>query len=212
MRTLVALAVLASSAFAQEVPHRFVSVTTISPPVLQEIRYASTYNFTGTQLYPFPAAWIHEDAAAALRKVQEDLAAEGLGLKLFDAYRPVSVQQKMWDLIRDDRYVSDPAVNKGRHTRGVAVDVTLVDRTGAELPMPTGFDDFTERAHRMSPDWTPEQRSNSLRLEAVMKKHGFVPYPFEWWHYDLRDWKNYPPFDISFEDLAAGKTTAVPAL
>lgn len=195
---------------AAEIEHRLVNVNTIYPPLLQEIRYATTYNFTGYRLYPFPAAWVHADVASALQKVQEELAAEGLGLKIYDGYRPLSVQAKMWEILPDERYVSDPGKSKGRHTRGVAVDVTLVDRLGNELRMPTPFDDFTTRAHRDSPKWTEEERRNSKKLEDVMTRHGFTAFPFEWWHYDFADWKNYPPLDISFEDLAGGITTTVP--
>jgi D-alanyl-D-alanine dipeptidase len=90
-------------------------------PPIEEIRYATKYNFSGELLYPFPAAFLHRDAAASLEKVQEYLARSGLGLKVWDGYRPLSVQQKMWDLIRDERYVSNPAKNQGRHTRGTAV-------------------------------------------------------------------------------------------
>ncbi|MDX2079890.1 MAG: M15 family metallopeptidase [Terrimicrobiaceae bacterium] len=193
---------------AADVEHRLVNVNTIYPPMLQEIRYATTYNFTGYRLYPFPAAWVHADVAAALQKVQEELASEGLGLKIYDGYRPLSVQARMWAILPDERYVSDPAKSKGRHTRGVAVDVTLVDRLGNELPMPTPFDDFTTRAHRDSPKWTEEQRRNSQKLEAVMTKYGFLAFHFEWWHYDFAGWEKYPPLDISFEDLARGVQTA----
>jgi len=193
-----------------EVEHKLTDIRTIYPPLLQEIRYATTYNFTGYTLYPFPAAYVHADLIAPLQKVQEELAAEGLGLKIYDGYRPLSVQAKMWEILPDERYVSDPAKSKGRHTRGVAVDVTLVDRYGNELKMPTPYDDFTERAHRFSNKWSAEERRNSLRLEAVMKKNGFAPFPFEWWHYDFRDWDRYPALNISFEDLAQGLKTTVP--
>jgi zinc D-Ala-D-Ala dipeptidase len=192
-----------------EVEHKLADTRAIYPPLLQEIRYATTYNFTGYTLYPFPAAYVHADLIAPLQKVQEELAAEGLGLKIYDGYRPLSVQAKMWEVLPDERYVSDPAKSKGRHTRGVAVDVTLVDRYGNELKMPTPYDDFTERAHRFSNKWSAEERRNSLRLEAVMKKNGFAPFPFEWWHYDFRDWDRYPALNISFEDLAQGLKTTV---
>jgi zinc D-Ala-D-Ala dipeptidase len=189
--------------------HNLVNVTTIYPPLLQEIRYATACNFTGQVLYPFPAAFVHRDVAAALQRVQQDLRKEGLCLKIFDGYRPGSIQFKMWELVRDERYVSDPTVSKGKHTRGTAVDVTLVDRMGNELAMPTTFDDFSEKAHRFSAEWTKEERTNSLKLEAVMKKHGFIPFPFEWWHYDYVGWEKYPPLDIGFETLApSAKSTA----
>jgi zinc D-Ala-D-Ala dipeptidase len=115
----------------------------------------------------------------------------------------------MWELIRDERYVSDPTKSKGKHTRGTAVDVTLVDHRGNELTMPTLYDDFSERAHRFSAKWTTEERTNSLKLEAVMRKHGFIPFAFEWWHYDFVGWENYPSLDISFETLARDAQGAV---
>ncbi len=181
--------------------HGLVRARTLYPPPLEEVRYATTYNFTGHVLYPFPAVFLHRDAAAALQKVQDELAAEGLGLKIYDGYRPLSVQARMWQIVPDERYVSDPAKSQGKHTRGTAVDVTLVDRMGNELPMPTPYDDFTEKAHRDSADWSIEARKNSLKLEAVMTKHGFVAFPFEWWHYDLSNWQDYPPLDVTFEEL-----------
>ena len=152
-------------------------------------------------LYPVARAYLERDAAQALVEVQHDLAKEGLGLKIFDAYRPLSVQKRMWDLIHDERYVSNPAINMGRHTRGTAVDLTLVDKDGHDLPMPTPFDDFTERAHRDAEGIPEEAARNSKRLEAVMRKHGFLPYLFEWWHFDFRDWKKHPPLDVPLDAL-----------
>jgi D-alanyl-D-alanine dipeptidase len=210
MRRLALAVALAVSAALRAAPieHHLVDVRTIQPPPLEEIRYATRCNFTGSQLYPFPAAFVHRDVAVALAAVQADLAKQGLALKIYDGYRPLSVQQKMWDLIRDERYVSNPAVNKGRHTRGTAVDVTLVDKVGNELPMPSPFDDFTEAAHRDSKTMTAIQRANMLMLQDVMTRHGFEPYPFEWWHFDFQNWKNYPVLDISFDALARGEKTA----
>ena len=166
-----------------------------------DLRYATPDNFTKATLYPVARAYLHRNAADALTKVQKELAAQGLGLKVFDAYRPLSVQQRMWDLIHDERYVSNPALNAGRHTRGTAIDLTLVDKDGKELPMPTPFDDFTERAHRDARGTPAEAARNSRLLETVMQKHGFIPYPFEWWHFDFRDWKKHPPLDISLDLL-----------
>lgn len=208
-RALVAV-FLATALRAAPITHDLADVATIQPPPLEEIRYATRYNFTGEKLYPFPAAFVHRDTAAALAKVQADLAKDGLGLKIWDGYRPLSVQRKMWDLVRDERYVSNPAVNRGRHTRGTAVDVTLVDKLGNELAMPTPFDDFTEAAHRDSKTMTPTQRANLEKLATVMARHGFEPYPFEWWHYDLRGWKNYPVLDVPFEALARGEKSPSP--
>jgi len=182
-------------------PHHLVDVKAAMPDAVLDVHYATTKNFTKTQLYPFAAVYLHKDALQALMAVQKDLRKQGLGIKLFDGYRPLSVQQKMWDLIQDSRYVSNPAVNRGRHTRGTAIDLTLIDAEGIELPMPTGYDDFTEKAHQDAKDVTPEQAKNRKLLRDVMVKHGFEIYPYEWWHFDLKGWKEYPVLDIGFEEL-----------
>lgn len=209
---LITLASLAFTGAAEpaDIRHGLVKAETIHPRPLEEVRYATTYNFTGHVLYPFPAVFLHKDAATALQKVQEELTRQGLGLKIFDGYRPLSVQAKMWQIVPDERYVSNPQKNRGRHTRGTAVDVTLVNSRGDELRLPTAYDDFTEKAHRSSKNWTDEERANSLKLEEVMKRHGFVPFPFEWWHFDLEGWEKYPPLDISFEELAPGAAATKP--
>ncbi|MFY8148104.1 MAG: M15 family metallopeptidase [Prochlorococcaceae cyanobacterium] len=151
-----------------------VSLLRLSPRPLLELRYGSPYNFMEETLYARARAQLRCPVALALQQVQQDLAAEGLGLKVWDAYRPLAVQQRMWDKIQDERYVSNPAVNAGRHTRGTAVDVTLVDRLGRELPMPTPFDDFTPAAHRDAPGISPEAAANALRLQRAMERRGFV--------------------------------------
>jgi len=189
----------------RELPGNLVDLARLPNPPIEEIRYATEYNFISAQLYPFPAAFLQKDAAAALQKVQVYLTNRGLGLKVWDAYRPLSVQQKMWDLIRDERYVSDPAKNRGRHTRGTAVDVTLVDKRGSELPMPTDFDDFSERAYS---DWTgasAAQKENRALLQEAMTQSGFEIYPYEWWHFDFHGWQSYPPLDLNFRDLVEDK-------
>lgn len=190
---------------------RLVNLRTVEPSLRFDVRYASTNNFTGQQLYPLPAVWLHEDVAHALVNVQRDLQKEGLGLKVFDGYRPYHVQQRMWDMIRDERYVSNPAKNAGRHTRGTAVDVTLVDLRGRELPMPTAFDDFTERAHRNASGTSPRARANSQKLERVMVRHGFIAYPYEWWHFDFQGWEQHPPLDVPLTHLFARNPEAVHA-
>jgi zinc D-Ala-D-Ala dipeptidase len=190
--------------------HELVPLEEVRPAALPEVRYATRYNFTGTQLYPAARLWLHRDTAEALGRVQRDLAKHELGLKIYDAYRPFSVQQRMWNLIRDERYVSNPAKNRGRHTRGTAVDVTLVDAKGKQLDMPTDFDDFSDKAHADYAGATAAQKRNRTLLARAMSRHGFVPYPFEWWHFDLRGWEKYPVLDVSPRDLAAGKKTTVP--
>ncbi|MEB3333213.1 MAG: M15 family metallopeptidase [Synechococcaceae cyanobacterium] len=170
-----------------------VSLQRIAPRPLLEIRYASGNNFMREALYPRPRALLRCPVALALQQVQQDLAGEGLALKIWDAYRPLPVQQRMWDRIRDPRYVSDPAANAGRHTRGTAVDVTLVTSLGQQLPMPSDFDEFSERARAEPPTGSPEQVRNALRLRRAMERRGFVVFPSEWWHFDWSNWLSYPP-------------------
>jgi len=178
-----------------------VELKSVVPDVILDLRYAAKNNFTKTKLYPVARCFLARSAAERLARVQADLKPDGLRLKVYDGYRPLSVTKKMWDLIRDERYVADPAKGS-RHNRGVAVDVTLVDRRGRELPMPTGYDDFSERAHRDYMKLSPERLRNRQRLEDAMTKHGFVGFETEWWHFDTEDWKRYPVNDIPLETLA----------
>jgi len=179
-----------------------VNVVTMKRPPLEEIRYATTCNFTGERLYPFPAAYVRKELIPCLEAVQRDLAAKGFALKIYDGYRPLPVQQKMWDLIRDERFVSNPAVNRGRHTRGTAVDVSLVDSHGKPVPMPSDFDEFSPRAAVSFSGGTLEERRNRDLLQRVMTRHGFLSYPDEWWHFDFKGWDKYPPMTVGFQSLA----------
>ena len=178
-----------------------VNVVSMKRPPLEEIRYATACNFTGERLYPFPAAYVRKELITCLEAVQKELAAKGFALKIYDGYRSLPVQQKMWDLIRDERFVSNPAVNRGRHTRGTAVDVTLVDRRGKPVPMPSDFDEFSPRAAVSYSGGTPEERYNRDLLQRVMTQHGFLSYPDEWWHFDFRGWEKFPVLSIGFQDL-----------
>ena len=181
-------------------PADLVDIQKAIPGIVLDIRYATTNNFTGHQLYPFSKCYLRRASAEKLRLVQAELAALGYGLKIFDGYRPLSVQWKMWEVYPHAGYVADP--RKGsRHNRGAAVDVTLIrlaDET--ELPMPTPYDDFTERARRSFKDLPEEVIRNRELLEQMLTKHGFVGLPTEWWHFDDKDWRNYPILDVPIPD------------
>ncbi len=192
------------------IEHHLVLISSVSPSIHADLRYATTHNFIHRNVYGIADAYLHEDAARALAAVQTELHAQGLGLLIYDAYRPFHVQEILWNALPDERYVSNPAKNRGRHTRGTTVDVTLIGVDGTPLPMPTEFDDFTPKAFRDDMSCLPEQCTHRAQLEAVMIKHGFVPYPFEWWHFDLNHWEKYPVLDIGFSELARGVATAVP--
>jgi len=178
-----------------------VNVVSMKRPPLEEIRYATSCNFTGERLYPFPAAYVRKELIPCLEAVQRDLATKGFALKIYDGYRPLPVQQKMWDLIRDERFVLNPAVNRGRHTRGTAVDVSLIDRHGKPVPMPSDFDEFSPRAAVNYTGGSAEERHNRDLLQRVMIRHGFLSYPDEWWHFDFEGWEKFSPMSIGFEGL-----------
>ncbi len=125
----------------------------------------------------------------------------GFGLKIYDAYRPLSVQRKMWAVFPQEGYVANPAKGS-RHNRGAAVDVTLVDlATGKELPMPSVYDEFSERAHRNYSGATAEELRNRELLERVMEKHGFKGLFTEWWHFDDVNSKRYELLDIDSSEI-----------
>jgi D-alanyl-D-alanine dipeptidase len=180
-------------------PREMVDLATIG--VALDLRYATTNNFLHTQLYPVAKAFLRVPVAAALADVERDLARDGLGVKVFDAYRPYSVTVKMWEPIKNPDYVADPAKGS-RHNRGAAVDLTLIDlRTGKELAMPTGFDDFTPRARNDFNDLPAEVIANRAKLRDVMSRHGFEPLPSEWWHYDFKGWERFELLDVPLEAL-----------
>ena len=183
-----------------------VELSRIDPRIVIDLRYATTQNFTKEQLYPMARCFLRDTVARRLSRVQDHLAQMGLGLKIYDGYRPLSVQKKMWALVPDPRYVADPAKGS-RHNRGAAVDVTLVDENGRELEMPTGYDDFTESAHRDYAGGSEKSRKNRELLTKAMAAEGFEGLPTEWWHFDATGWEDYPVTDISIPDLVEGKSS-----
>lgn len=193
------------------IAHHLVDLQTEIPTLRFDLRYATNNNFTHTVLYDRAKAYLHRDAANALAAVQRELIERGIGgLLIYDAYRPFHVQETLWSIMPDERYVSNPAKNRGRHTRGTTVDITLVDMHGNPLPMPTEFDHFSEKAFRDYAGATAEEKTNRTLLEDIMVKHGFEPFFYEWWHFDLKNWQAYPVLNVSFDQLARGGTTTVP--
>lgn len=187
-----------------------IELITLNPNINLDIRYATTNNFTGKIVYPHSRCFLRKNAAHALIGVMKDLAPLGLGLKIFDGYRPLEAQQILWDFtaaqfpdeIERALYVANPK-SGSRHSRGTAVDLTLINlNTGNELNMPSGYDDFSDKAHRnyecMPSD---EIRVNCKLLELVMEKHKFEPQSTEWWHFDYCGWKQQSILDVSFDEL-----------
>lgn len=172
----------------------FVRVLDYIPTARQELRYATEDNFTGQVIYPFQDAYLRYGTVRKLQLVCEDLAELGLYIKIWDGFRPVSAQFTLWKVYPDPTYVANPNTGYSSHSRGNTIDLTLVDENGAELEMPTGFDDFSPKADRNYFDCTETAANNAQLLEILMEKHGFVGYAGEWWHYS--DTTSYPVEDV----------------
>lgn len=168
----------------------FVRVLDYIPTARQELLYATDRNFTGEVIYDFHDAYLRYGTVKKLMAVSADLAELGMYLKIWDGFRPISAQYKLWEVCPDSAYVANPETGFSSHSRGNTVDLTLVDNNGAEFPMPTGFDDFSAKADRDYADCTEEERNNAVILELIMEKHGFTGYRREWWHYSDTD--SYP--------------------
>lgn len=182
---------------------RMVDVRSFIPDIILDLRYATTNNFMHKKLYPpITTTYLRLPAAKALQQVQNDLKEEGLALKIFDAYRPYSVTEKMWEPIQDERYVADPKKGSG-HNRGGAVDLTIVDlKTNKELPMGTDFDNFTDSAHQTFTALPLQILQNRYLLKRVMEKHGFKALETEWWHFYLSNLNDFELLDIPFKKLS----------
>jgi zinc D-Ala-D-Ala dipeptidase len=171
------------------------------PGLVLDIRYATANNFTGERIYNLAKAYARKPVAEALKKIQKELRPQGLGIKIFDAYRPYKATVKFYEVYRDTTYVASP-YRGSRHNRGCALDLTLIDlKTGNELKMPTGYDSFKKEAWPSTPVNDPLVRKNRSLLIGVMEKYGFKVNSSEWWHYDFNGWRNYEVMDIDFEEL-----------
>ena len=181
--------------------NKLVNLEKFIPGIKLDIKYATKDNIVGLKVYDEPKAFLRLPAAYALKKIQAELNKKGLGLKIFDAYRPYSVTILFYEKIKDTDYVASPWQGS-RHNRGCAVDVSIIDmKTGKELEMPTKIDDFTLKAHPDYQDLPDTVKSNRALLFNVMKKYGFTGFPTEWWHFDFSGWANYFLMDLKFEDL-----------
>jgi D-alanyl-D-alanine dipeptidase len=175
-----------------------IELKSLSPEIVYDLKYATNNNFTRRRMYSgnILRTFLRKPAAEALAKVQEELKPLGFGIKIFDAYRPYSVTVKFWELIKDEKYVADPAKGSS-HNRGLAVDLTLIDlQTKKEVDMGTGFDNFTDSAHHSFEKLKPEVKQNRKLLKDLMKKHGFEVLDTEWWHYSWPNTNDYELLDL----------------
>lgn len=172
-----------------------------------DLKYATADNFVGKPLYPAAVAVLKKETAERLLRANAAFRADGYSIKIWDAYRPLSVQRILWQTCPDGRFVINPDPLppaggwKARHYNGMAVDMTLVDAEGRELLMPTGFDDFSERAAPGYPGAPEEARRNVQYLISVMEEAGFTPASTEWWHFNDVTGTPTPYLDIPLEDF-----------
>lgn len=172
----------------------FVRVADYLPQVPQYLPYSTAENFTGAVIYDFSGAYLRYGTVKKLMAAQAALEAQGLSLKIWDAFRPTAAQFRLWEVCPDPNFVANPNRGFSAHSRGNTVDVTLVDSQGAELLMPTAFDDFTPKADRDYRDCEETERQNALLLEEAMLEAGFIPYSGEWWHFQDED--TYPVEEV----------------
>lgn len=180
-----------------------VELSKLDPTLALDVRYASANNFMRRPMYAQARAFLQRPAALALLRANARLRADGLGLVIYDGYRPWRVTKAFWDQVPTDlkRFVADPAKGS-KHNRGCAVDLSLIDlASGTAVAMPSDYDEMTERAYPDYAGGTPAQRAARDRLRAAMEAEGFTVYTYEWWHFDYKDWPLYPILDVPFEQI-----------
>jgi zinc D-Ala-D-Ala dipeptidase len=208
---LLAILFFSHQARAQEPPKEtgtfrkpdLVELVKLDRTIKLDIRYATSNNFLGRPVYKQARAFLQRPAAEALARANKALRKKGYGLLIHDGYRPWSVTKLFWDATPADKkeFVADPAQGS-RHNRGCAVDLSLFDvKTGKAVVMPSGYDEMTERSHINYAGGTDGQRRLRDLLRAAMETEGFAVYEPEWWHYDYKDWKEYPILNIPFSEI-----------
>jgi zinc D-Ala-D-Ala dipeptidase len=180
---------------------RLVEINKYIPGIVLDIRYATANNFMHRKMYKQARAFARLPVVLALKEVEEDLKTRGLGIKIYDAYRPYAVTVKFYEETPDTNFVADPR-RGSKHNRGCAIDMSLIDlKTGKELDMPTGFDSFSKKAGANYANLPKQEIDNRELLKTVMAAHGFRVIATEWWHYDFNGWANYPLLDIPFSEI-----------
>jgi D-alanyl-D-alanine dipeptidase len=163
----------------------FVNLKEYSQDFVYDMKYATEDNFLKAKVYDCPECFLRLKTVRSLINANKDFIKQGFKIKLFDCYRPLSIQTKMWEIVPNPKYVADP--KKGSiHNRGGAVDITLVDRNGEELDMGTPFDFFGSKASHDYKKLSKRVISNRKFLKKIMIRNGFNSFDSEWWHYNLK--------------------------
>ncbi|MHA1558687.1 MAG: D-alanyl-D-alanine dipeptidase [Alphaproteobacteria bacterium] len=172
-------------------------ITEHSHDVVLDLRYGTKNNFTSQQIYTRPRCLLHKNALDLLEKAIAKAALLGYRFKIFDAFRPQKAQVKLWECISDPRYVGPPQ-RGSPHTRGIAIDLTLIDKNNKELDMGTEFDAFEQLSHHGSAITNPEINHNRFILLGIMMSCGWDLLKYEWWHYQLFNATTYPLIEEDF--------------
>lgn len=212
---IVWLLLLSASAAAQIAPPSeknkreadLIELIKLDKTIKLDIRYARTDNFVGRAVYPEARAFLQKPAAEAVVRVHRKLKKLGLGLMIFDGYRPWTITKLFWEVTPEDKrkFVANP--EKGsRHNRGCAVDLSIYDlKTKKLIAMPSDFDEFTERASPKYQGGTETEIKNRDLLRTMMEAEGFTVNDNEWWHFDYKDWQDYAIYDIAFSEIKEEK-------
>lgn len=183
-----------------------VNLIDLNTNLVIDLRYATTNNFTGKQIYPsISFAALREETAEKLLNANEELYQLGYRIKIWDAYRPYRYQFKLREVAEEQNpktasYIANPQTGSN-HNRGTSVDITITDLQGREVDMPTDFDHFGLESSITYTGCTKEQIKNRELLGTIMEKHGFRRINSEWWHFDDVDSKNYDILDLDFIQL-----------
>jgi D-alanyl-D-alanine dipeptidase len=213
-RLLAGALLLAASALAQDGPPKetgtfrkadLVELVRLDPTIRLDVRYATDENEFGKPFYKEARAFLQRPAAEALARVNLALHAKGYGLLVFDGYRPWRVTKQFWDLTPEDKkiFVADPK-SGSRHNRGCAVDLTLYHLdSGREADMGGAYDEMSKRSYVTYEDGPKDALKRRDVLRTAMEREGFFVYPWEWWHFDFKDWRAYRVLDAPFPPPAA---------
>lgn len=200
---IIILVILPVIIFAQD-QSDLVNILDLDSTIVIELKYATKDNFLGDTLYSANICLLRKAVAERLVNVNQLLRKKGYGLKVWDGYRPLSVQRRMWEKLPDPKFVANPK-RGSNHNRGAAVDVTLVDLNGNELEMPTYFDDFSPKARSDYPKVSEIAKTNRKILQDAMRSQGFQTISSEWWHFNDNECKNYPVLDVPLDKFIKSK-------
>jgi D-alanyl-D-alanine dipeptidase/lipoprotein-anchoring transpeptidase ErfK/SrfK len=184
----------------KELINDFVDLRSFIDTIEINLVFATENNFSGKKLYPLDVCLLQRGTAEKLKKAQELFQKDGYRIKIYDAYRPYSIQPVLFDIIQDKFYIADPN-NASLHNRGAAVDMTLVGPDGNELVMPSPVHTFSPEAHVDNPNMSEEARKNLEYMQSIMVQCGFYVYQYEWWHFTDLDCLKYMVTDYNFTEI-----------